>query len=150
MTTLSIALLDPDLANHLRKSSSSDLRRVARSIAHLVVDSTFLEEPVVTRALDVLDNDSIASEELRNQLWSKVEALDEIQWSLHDAADEGLASMDDYSMAFSKARAANAVFCALASDPLEAASDCLYEAHAATSQLDALRAIALRTLGNSA
>lgn len=142
-----LELLDQSLARRIIESSPVEQRRVAVAVARFAIEHTSLEDPMVARGLDVLHAASIGDADLRREIMSRVEALDEIQWDLQDAVDEGRASEAEQLAAFERARAANSVYYALSLDPLEAALESTYEANAATGQLDRLREVALQNLG---
>ncbi len=69
-----------------------------------------------------------------------VQRLDEAAWEAGDEADAGRVSEAAHSAAFARARAAAAVEWALDDDPLTAAVEAVYEAHAAGVPLDDVRA----------
>jgi len=72
-----------------------------------------------------------------------VRELDTTYFDLRDSAEEAQAPPTEWRAAFSRARLANAVLFALSDDSLEAATEAIYEASAATGDLKGLRAAVL-------
>jgi len=88
-----------------------------------------VSRPPVVAALRALeDSDMSSAGRLRGDLQSLVTELDEEYWDLSDSSR----SSDDIEAgrAFARARAVNALACALDVDPVEAALDAIYEAQA--------------------
>jgi hypothetical protein len=94
---------------------------------------------MVGKAIDSLKSQEVCGSE--GNLAAIVEHLDNHYFDLKDRFEAGAGSESSYLDAFRKARAATAVMAALAPDPLEAAMNALYEAHAAGVSIDVLRQI---------
>jgi predicted transcriptional regulator len=138
-----LELVDPDLSKRLSRMTEMQLRAVALAVSRFAVERTGLSDAIIDRGLAALHEGRYGDPQLRSQLWSLVESLDEIQWDLQDAIDEGRASQDEYEVAFNRARAAHSVYFAQDPDALEAALEATYEANAATDDLAGLRAAVL-------
>jgi hypothetical protein len=117
----------PDLERRLRRATPEQLRAVAWGACDLVRSRHDL---------------GAASEEGRAGLERLVQRLDEDAWDAEDAGDE-----EAYAARFMRARAANTLLAARDPDPMKAATEALYEAHAATEDPAAVRAVAERALG---
>jgi hypothetical protein len=85
-------------------------------------------------AMKALESGIQGDPALRAALESLVSELDEIQWDLQRQFEAGLVEQAEYEAAFRRARAANALCCALDPDAFEAASQSVYEAHAAVGE----------------
>jgi hypothetical protein len=92
-------------------------------------------------ALAALRDGGQSSAAERSGVQQLTEELDEIAWDVQDMTEAGTASLQDYSTAFRRARAAASVGFALGPDSLSAALEAVYEARAAAGDLDAVREI---------
>ncbi len=136
-----LELVAPDLSAQLRESDDASRRAAALAACHLALSRNHLAEPLVGEALAALEAGSGGGSQLKESLWRVVEKFDTDYFDLQDAADEGKATEPEYVAAFRKARAANALHCALSRSSFEAATESIYEANAAVEDLDALRAV---------
>jgi hypothetical protein len=127
-----LAVVAPELAEHLQLAEASSLRSAAVAAASCAVASAGITDPNVHHALDLARRGSLDGA-LRSQLRDLAEQLDERYWSLQKAYEDGSASEADYMKAFSDARAVSSVGFALDPDPLTAALEATYEAHAAAA-----------------
>ena len=127
-----------DLRAQLEGLDDGELRRIAHAVAHRAVSGTRLEEKSVDGALGAMGKPGqrIAREVVREA----VQRLDEAAWDMVDESEAGGASEAGHAAAFARARAAAAVEWALDDNPLTAALESVYEAHAAGVPLDDLRA----------
>jgi hypothetical protein len=75
-----------------------------------------------------------------------VEQLDERAWDIQDRQASGTAADVDYLSAFGLARAASAIWYALDGSALQAAMESVYEAHAASGELETMRALVYTVL----
>jgi hypothetical protein len=141
-----LRLVDSDLEARLRKADAGTLRAIARAACEFAVARAGLEDPVLKAALAVLRSGQRPSPPLAQQVEAVVNQLDDHALSIQDAVEVGEAKESSYEEAFSRARAASAVQYAFQDDPLMAAADALYEAHAATGDLGSLRDLVSRAL----
>jgi hypothetical protein len=130
--------LTPDLVDLGKKLSPGEREATALRIACWACEKTDAKSYLGEARLDqLLSGNSVHSEKERNQLRDDVEVLDERYFNLQDE-DNGENSSDSLEW-FSKARAVSSLMYSLDSRSLEAFCEALYEAHAATDDLDALR-----------
>lgn len=116
-----------ELAARLRDAPPAVQRSAARVAASWAIEVARVDQPTVEDALNRLARQEDASA-LRDLLGVLVQELDEVAWSLQDAADVGSASVEDYLLAFGRARAVNAVLFACDPKPEAAALEATYEA----------------------
>lgn len=136
-----LSVVDPELVTWLGRRSREELRQSAAGAARLAVERTGIADPRLDAALIALVNaqcgdmpEQAGAEELAGE-------LDVIAWDIQDEAEsEASAPNEPYVTAFRRARAASSVSFALGPNPLAAALEATYEAHAATHDLDAVRA----------
>ena len=127
-----------DLRAQLEGLDDGELRRIAHAVAHRAVSQTRLEETSVGDAFEAVGRPGQAA--VREVVREAVQRLDEEAWEAGDEAEAGRGSEAAHAAAFARARAAAAVEWALDDDPLTAALESVYEAHAAGVPLDDLRA----------
>jgi len=104
-------------------------------VCRLAVERTGLTHPIVDGALNELEADLSSDASIKSQLEHLTEDLDKIQWDLQGDVDRGKAEHESYMAAFSRARAANALWHAFWEDPFVSAVEAAYEAHAAIGDL---------------
>ncbi len=136
-----LEMIAADLSAQLRDCSDAGRRAAALAACRLALNRNPLDEPVIAEALAVLEAGGPAGSTLKASLWRLVEHLDADYFDLQDAADEGRSSQADFFGAFRKARAVNALYCALSRGSFEAATESIYEANAAVENLEALRVV---------
>lgn len=146
MTENRLELVEPDLSAHLLTASVSQRRTVALIACRFALDVTHLNDPTIKEGLDALAMGKYGDTVLRKKLESLVTQLDEIQWDLQDLMDEGRTELSNYLAAFRRARAANSLYLAFSEDALQAATECIYEASAATDELATLKQLVLAAL----
>jgi hypothetical protein len=130
--------LAPDLVDLGEKLPPEKREAVALRIACWACEKTDAKSYLGRARLDqLLSGNNVHSEKERNQLRNDAEVLDEKYFNLQDE-DNGEDSPDSLEW-FSKARAVSSLMYSLDSRSLEAFCEALYEAHAATDDLDALR-----------
>lgn len=135
-----LSTIADDLAELLSRQSIARLRGVAAAAARLAVERTQLADPRLDAALAAIrDGDPAAVAEL-SQVLALTEELDEIAWDVQEQFETGVRPEQAYLAAFARARAAAAVRFALEPDALCAALESVYEAQAATADLQAVRA----------
>jgi hypothetical protein len=137
-----LSTIAPDLAAWLGHQSRERLRAAAANAAHLAVERTRLTDPRLDAALTALRNGQFGSMAEQSGVQQLVDELDAAAWNLQDKAEVGAVPHQAYSAAFRRARAAASVGFALGSDALSAALEAVYEARAATADLEAVQAAA--------
>jgi hypothetical protein len=137
-----LSTIAPDLAAWLEHQSRQRLRAAAANAARLAVDRTRLTDPRLDAALTALRNGQFGRMAEQSGVQQLVDELDAAAWNLQEKAEVGTVPHQAYSAAFRRARAAASVGFALGSDALSAALEAVYEAHAATADLDAVQAAA--------
>jgi hypothetical protein len=106
------------------------------------VERTRLTDPRLDAALTALRKGEFGCVAEQSGVQQIVDELDAAAWNLQDKAEAGTVPHQAYSAAFRRARAAASIGFALGSDALSAALEAVYEAHAATADLDAVQAAA--------
>lgn len=144
--TLRLETIAPDLVEELSQTDAAGQRRVATAAAESAVERTQLTAAELDRALASIQAGNFGDSEAREGVQRLTDRLDEEQWAVQERVDEGRATTAEHLRAFSAARTASAVYFALDADPQTAALEALYEAHAATDDLDALRRLVRRHL----
>jgi hypothetical protein len=122
-------------------------------MVELVLTQTSLVDPRVQPALALLVENLHGTGEPaeRAAIQALTDELDEAGWEVQERLESGDASEGDYLVAFRLARAAATLWFALSTDPMEAAAESIYEANAATGDLDIVRkAVALAIIEDQA
>ncbi len=140
-------LIAVDLADRIDRAPASQQRAAALAACRFALDRTGLDDRIVKEGMNALERGGYPNVLLQEKLTLLVEALDEIQWDLQEKVDAGRADQAEYLAAFSRARAAHAVYFALDPDPFVAAVESVYEANAATDDLPGLRQAVTAALG---
>jgi len=146
MTKTRLDLIDPNLCTQLEIASKPTLRRVALAACNFALTRTDLIHPLLDQALQELSSNSSPSSNLNTALEQLVESLDEEYFDLKDAAENGKTEGASWQVAFCKARAANSVYFAIGEDEYLAATEAIYEANAATEDMDTLRRVVIEAL----
>lgn len=145
----SVRRIDPELALRIEQATEVELRIIVVKVCDSVLkENNLLTEPTVIVAVEAIHDSNYGDHVLTQNLESLVETLDEIPWDIGEKVENATAEYVERASAFRRARAANALLYALEIDPLLAATNSIYEAHAATSDYDRLREIILKILGN--
>jgi len=110
-------------------------------VCTLALERTGVRDPIIDAAMEALKTEQYDDESLHERLGFLVERLDQQQWDMQDAVDAGHADEGAYLHAFACARVAHAVAFALHADPFIAATEALYEAHAALRERDVIQAV---------
>ena len=153
--TVRLASVAPDLVDALSGVSEARLRTVARQVASWAAEEAGLTSDVAVSALAQLREWSSDRSVVSADLEREVRGLDEEAWQIQelaerDESEEGDERKNaDYVRVFSRARAASALWFALQESPRTAAVEAVYEAYAATGDLDRLRAIVEKALHGS-
>lgn len=137
-----LSTIAPDLAAWLEHQSRERLRRAAANAARLAVERTRLTDLRPDAALTALRNGQFGRMAEQSRVQQLVDELDAAAWNLQEKAEVGTVPHQAYIAAFRRARAAASVSFALGWDALSAALEAVYEAHAATADLDAVQAAA--------
>ena len=146
MTKTRLDLIDPDLCARLEIVDKAALRRAAMAACNFALNCSDLAHPFLDQALQELSSNSSPLSNLGKVLEQLVESLDEEYFDLRDAAENGKAEGVDWVVAFRKARAANSVYFAIGEDEYLAVAEAIYEANAATEDLDNLRQVVIEAL----
>ena len=134
-----LATVAPDVVEVLEQESSARLRAVAISVSEWIVGAVHLFDPRIDAAFVSLQLQRFGESPERAALQLLVNELDESAWNIRDEVAAGTASEEDYLRAFARARPASAVWFAADADPLRSALESVYEAQAATGDLEGLR-----------
>jgi hypothetical protein len=105
------------------------------------VERTGLTDRRLDAALTALRNARFGQTAEQAAVQQLADELDNIAWELQEQSEIGAVPDEAYRAAFGRARAASSVGFALGSNALSAALDAVYEAHAATDDLAAVRAV---------
>lgn len=141
MTFTRLGTIAPELVAMISAASPEQLAGAAAAS----VTAAFAEAPVADPRIDVaraaLAAGRFGDTALRDQVMALVEELDEAAWDLQDADDAA------YSPAFSKARAVNTLWYALAGPDRDSTMECVYEAFHVFDDTTELHAIVAAALG---
>jgi hypothetical protein len=135
MTENRLEFIDAEQSEMLKQATIAEQRNAAKVACKFAIERTSLSHPILDEGLQSLEKDRYGDFSLQNKLLSLVDRLDEIQWELQEKMGEGSIELSDYLAAFHTARAVNSLYFALNADPFVAASEAIYEAHAATDEL---------------
>lgn len=130
MTSHGFHEIAPDTALLLQRADAERQRAAALAVCEAALRRHPIDDPrlhAARAALPVTDRDPA----VRKALGQLVAELDSEQWRLEEDAQSGVSSAGEYQRAFSRARVANAYLEALTDEPLAAALEAAYEAHAA-------------------
>ncbi|MEZ2226359.1 MULTISPECIES: hypothetical protein [unclassified Microcoleus] len=139
MTENRLEIIAPEQSEMLKQATISEQRNAAKAACKFAIERTSLSHPILDEGLEALEKGQCGDVSLQNKLQSLVDRLDEIQWDLQEKMGEGNIKLSDYLAAFHTARAVNSLYFALYADPFVAASEAIYEAHAATDELVTLK-----------
>jgi hypothetical protein len=146
MTENRLEFIDAEQSEMLKQATISELRNAAKTACQFALERTSFSHPILEEGLEALEKSQCGDVSLQNKLQSLVDRLDEIQWDLQEKMAEGSIELSDYLAAFYTARAVNSLYFALNADPFVAASEAIYEAHAATDELVTLKQKILQVL----
>jgi hypothetical protein len=129
--------LDAGVAKQLRALGYEELRNIATVVATNAVREVSLHDPRLS-VLEELEDETapFGDSPERSGLQDLVDELDEGEERLREAVDRGTARVTSVRTAYGQARAANAVWYALSSEPMEAAAGAICEAVAAMGDAD--------------
>jgi hypothetical protein len=146
--TTRLGTVAADLVDLVLRASADTARQIAASAAEYAVDMNSLTDRTITVALAAARKGTTGEQSVRTAVEELAEALDERQWNVQARVESGEADEEQHLKAFRAARAAAAVRFALDDDPVKAALEATYEAHAATGDLQELRKIIGRVTEN--
>lgn len=147
-TVSRLALEFADLSVAIANASPADRVSAAVAAATAAVERTGIQQdPVIVEALQALSNGEPCAPEVRDRVEKLVGRLDEAYWSAQDALEPGQPTTVGTLSEFARARAANAVWFALAAENTSEAQDVVYEAHYGLDDPDRLRSIVRQQLG---
>jgi hypothetical protein len=129
----------PDLVEELTQAAPAGQRKVATAAAESAVERTQLAAAELDQAFAAVHAEDFGDSPARTGIQQLTDRLDQEQWAVQERLDEGQATPAEHLKAFSAARAASALYYALDADPTTAALEALYEANAATGDLESLR-----------
>jgi uncharacterized NAD(P)/FAD-binding protein YdhS len=136
-----LRFLEPRLVACIRRGSGRQLLDFARACARFALHKTDLMDETLLEAVK-LQHDSDAS--LIERVRAIVKDLDKKGFDLRDAFDDDRGTLQEYQIAFAKARAAESVLAQLEeTDPVAAAARAAYEAKAATKDPQSILQIAI-------
>ena len=118
----------PALAEKFGRASPAQRQALLYAACELAVKQTGLDRPEIDAALAAVQQRSSVSPDVVAALVALVEQLDERYFALQEEADESRASVEDYLVPFSQARAASAVLYAIKDDSPDAHMEAIYEA----------------------
>ena len=144
-----IELISPELRKRMSSASETQLRRVATAVSRAIVERIGLENPIITGALEQLNNHP-PTEDFRVKVQAFADELDSAYFDLSAECDEGRASREQVTTAFSKARAASAIAFAFSDDAIMAESEATYEAASATDDAAIILSVAEKILNGNA
>lgn len=104
--------ISAELADELSELDPETSANVALAIADWILEEVKADDERLTAALLAL-NQGHRDHRFRERVWAVVEEMDARAWDLQDAA-VGSVRHDEYLAAFARARAANALWCTLA------------------------------------
>lgn len=141
-----LQVIDSDLYAILRNQSEQTNRKLAVLVCTFALTYVKHQHPVVDRGIDLLHIKKFDDVGYLRTLKELVEQLDLVQWRFQDEVERGLRERADYDIAFRNARAVNSLYAAFAVEPLEAASESIYEAVSATDEQEVIRSLVLDSL----
>jgi hypothetical protein len=137
--TTRLSTVAVDLDEQLRGLSAQALREVAAGVAAFAVARVSLADPRLDAAMASIEKGTPGNSTELSDMRSLVAELDEKAWDKQDRVERGLLPPQAYREAFTWARAAAAVAFALEPDALSAALESVYEAWAASTDIDGVR-----------
>jgi hypothetical protein len=126
----------PGLARELEGATADEQRSAALAAAQMAIMRTELRDHRLDSAV-IANRFGDCAE--RAAVSALTDELDDIAWTIQARVHDGAAAEEDYSRPFRRARAASALFFALNENPLDAATQGLYEARHAIGAAEALR-----------
>ncbi|PKO11945.1 MAG: hypothetical protein CVU39_26780 [Chloroflexi bacterium HGW-Chloroflexi-10] len=140
-------ILNPNFVQKLLHLDEQKLKKISNAVCNFALERNNIKAPLVLRGLEFLKGTTLDDRaSLKIQLENLLAKLDDIQWNLHEQVDLGTESTENYILAFCNARAVNALLYALDEDPYVAAAESIYEANAATNNLQALEDVINKAL----
>lgn len=112
-----------DLGDAIGSMPAKTQRAVAAAAVRWALDAVAIDDSRVHSGREALSANAYGSTAERAAVRVLIDELDEEAWDR-----QGRNDLEGYSSCFDKARAANALWSALADDPTEAALDAVYEA----------------------
>lgn len=135
----------PGLVRQLEAANPDEQRAVALAAAQMAIMRTQRREYRLDAAVAANRIGDCAE---REDVRVLSDELDEVAWTIQARVHQGVAAEEEYTRAFTRARAASALFFALDENPLRAAIQSVYEAHHAIGDAEALRQVLDRILAN--
>ena len=130
--------LSSDLAAKVQRASAAKQRAAALAACDFAITHAKVEHPLVKQTLQKVRAEGILTPEERAELDALTEQLDEEYFALQEAAEDGGATIADYTRVFGQARAVAALACAGGDDAFQAATEAIYEAAATVDEKEEL------------
>lgn len=141
--------ISPKLAELVEAATDEQKRAICVPICKLAVMRTGLNEPLVSKALQLLENGAFKDQQLTAALEQRFGDLDESYFAAEELYKAGKGTEDAYIALARKARAVDSVLLAFNDDPFKAATWSIYEACAALGEAEQVEAIVKDMLANS-
>jgi hypothetical protein len=147
--TTRLATVAPELNDEIQSSTAELQRLISVAVAAWIATEVDLDDQRAVDAVLAIRGGKVGESPIRSRMAELVEELDVVAWDLQDTVEQAGSGGDDpaYLEAFARARAADALWCALSNEPLEAAIESAYEAQAARRDLEGLRKQVRSVLG---
>jgi len=126
--------LSVELFEKLRRAPPEKQREATLAACEFAVSYAKVDNPIVKEALASLRASGGLSPKQKAELEALAAELDDQYLDLHEAAEEGRATTNDYLPVFEKSLAVSAVAFAATEDPFEASAEAVYEAAIATDK----------------
>ena len=133
--------ISPNLVEKLRRAPPAKQRQATLAACEFAIAHAKVENPLVEAALASLRASRGFSPKQKAELEALATRLDEQYLDLHEAAEEGRATTNDYLPVFEKSLAVSALSFAGTEDPFEASTEAVYEAAIATDKNKELFAV---------
>lgn len=134
------------LTTSLREASTKHQQSACLAACEFAVERSGIDSPIIQHALQAMRNSQPVPPEIKRELKSLEQRLDDEYFHLQEAAEAGNASEDAWKRAFSHARATSALVFAAGEDAFEAASEAIYEASATVDDNRELIAVVTKVL----
>ena len=131
----------------LRHAPENRQRAACLAACEFAVENTGIKSSTVDQALQLLRSSKPIPAELKQNLDTLTQQLDEEYFDLQEAAEDGNASEEEWKRVFSQARAVSALLFASGENVLDAATEAIYEATTTVDDTQELLAVVLKALG---
>jgi hypothetical protein len=128
----------PELARKLRRASAVKQRAASLVACEVAIVHAKVNHPLVDEVLANMRSAEPVSAKKRCEVEALVEEFDDQYFALQSIDRGNRAEVQEFFRRFRQARAVSALFSALKDDPLDAASEAIYQAAEATDKPDGL------------